>query len=661
MALRTKYIRLFYLLVLAALFFSWSPNTYGENTKQVGSEEVNLLEDATGRELSKAGDIVVSDLKLLETLGWKGWFTLCLLGLTITALILEVRPPDVTMLFSTGILVIVGILPARKFLEGFSHDIIMTIAMLCIVVRTIEIHGLLDVLGKGVLSTSKNIYRQLISLMVPVAGASAFLNNTPIVLLMTPLVRKWALKNGSFPSKFLIPLSYAAILGGMCTIIGTSTNLVIEGLLRQEAPNASLGFFELSFIGIPCGLVGLMYILFVGRHLTPERKDPLTAAEEDARKFTAEFYVNNDCQLIHKSIGELAGKHFRNELLVQIERGETLIDAPSEDELILPKDRLVFAGDINHIAELHAIKGLSSLADPHFKLDASSSHFSEIVISSTSLMLGKTLRELDFRSHYGASVLAVYREGVRVEGHVADIELQAGDALMLLSSEEWRGGDYYTKDYYCIRNSQKLQVFHPWRVGLIVAVLIIMVTAATMGVSIMISSMAAVGMFTITRMISIREAQNSVVWNILLLIGCSFAFAKTMVITGVASTFAHIILSVIGTDPVHLIGGILLVAIISTELLSNNAAALILFPIAAQVAQLAGFDNPEALKTVGITIAVGCSCGFAMPTGYQTHMIVFGEGGYKFTDFIKVGIPLDILIWCVGTLLIPLLWPLYRS
>ncbi|MEM1283586.1 MAG: SLC13 family permease [Chlamydiota bacterium] len=658
MALRTKYIRLFYLSVLAVLFLNWQPISSNEEGAQPRSEEVNVLEDAKGRELSRAGDIVISDIKLLETLNWKGWFTLALLAATILALILEIRPPDITMLISSGILVIVGILPPAKFLDGFSHDIIMTIAMLCIVVRTIEIHGLLDVLAKNVLSTSKNIYRQLVSLMVPVAAASAFLNNTPIVLLMTPMIRRWALRNETYPSKFLIPLSYAAILGGMCTIIGTSTNLVIEGLLRQEAPNASLGFFELSYIGIPCGIAGLVYILLIGRHLTPERKDPLSAAEEDARKFTVEFFVNHDCPLAHTPIVEVAGKYFRNELLVQIERGEVVIDAPSQEEKILPQDRLVFAGDINHIAELHAIEGLQSLADPHFKLDASSSHFSEIVISSTSLMIGKTLRSLDFRAHYGASVLAVYREGDRVEGHVADVELQAGDTLILISSEEWHGGDYYTKDYYCIRNNQKLQVFHPWRVGFIVAVLIAMVTAATMGVSIMISSMAAVATFVFTRMITIREAQNSIVWNVLLLIGCSFAFAKTMVITGVASTFAHIILSVIGNEPVHLVGGILLVAIISTELLSNNAAALILFPIAAQVAKLAGFDTPTALKTVGITIAVGCSCGFAMPTGYQTHMIVFGEGGYKFTDFFKVGIPMDVVVWAVGTLLIPLLWPL---
>lgn len=658
MALRTKHIKFIYFIIIGVLLLSWQPRGYTESIDKVGSEDVNLLEDATGRELSKAGDIVASDLKLLQALDWRGWFTLILLVLTITALILEIRPPDITMLFSTGILVVVGILPASKFLDGFSHDIIMAIAMLCIVVRTIEIHGLLDVFAKGVLSTSQNIYRQLVCLMVPVAAFSAFLNNTPIVLLMTPLVRRWALKNKSFPSKYLLPLSYAAILGGMCTIIGTSTNLVIEGLLRAEAPTASLGFFELSYIGVPCGIVGLFYMLIIGRHLTPERKDPLTAAEEDTRLFTVEFQVGKDCILAYKQIGDVAGKYFRNELLIQIERGELILDAPSTEELILPYDRLVFAGDINHIAELHAIKGLNSLADPHFKLDASSSHFSEIVISSTSLMIGKTIRELDFRTQFGASVLTVYREGVRVEDNVSEIELQAGDTLMLLSSEEWHGGDYYSKDYYCIRNNQKLQVFHPWRAAFIVAVLIGMVTAATMGVSIMISSMAAVAIFTLSRMITIREAQNSVVWNVLLLIGCSFAFAKTMVITGVASTFAHIILSVIGTDPYSLIGGILLVAIISTELLSNNAAALILFPIAAQVAQLAGYDTPSTIKTVGITIAVGCSCGFALPTGYQTHMIVFGEGGYKFTDFIKVGIPMDVAIWCVGTLLIPSIWPM---
>lgn len=594
----------------------------------------------------------------IRPLDWKGWFTIVFLILTITALILELRPPDITMLISTGILVIVGILPAKEFLLGFSNDIIMTIAMLCIIVRTIEIHGLLEVFGKKMLTVSDNPYKQIVSLMVPIASTSAFLNNTPIVLLMTPLVRRWSLLIKSSPSKFLIPLSYAAILGGMCTIIGTSTNLIIEGLVRTEG-SLSISFFELGYIGVPASIIGVLYMTFFGRHLLPVRKDPLSATEEQARDFTAEFLVDEGCVLANKSVGQVGGSYFRNKLLLQIERDGINIDAPSTEFVIRPHDRLVFAVNINQIAELHAIEGLRSAADPHFKLDAASSHFSEIVISSTSLMIGKTIKQINFRSNYGASVFAVYREGNRVDGNPSEVVLRAGDTLMLLSSEEWHGGDFYAKDYYCIRNSEKLQVFHPKRAILVIGVLVAMITAATMGISIMIASMAAVGFFVFTRLITIREAQSSIFWNILLLIACSIAFGQAMVVTGVAEYVAYHGIGIIGKEPHHLIGGILLVAIISTELLSNNATALILFPIAIQIARLAGYDSAEAVKCIGVTIAIGCSCGFALPTGYQTHMIVYGEGGYKFIDFIKVGVPLDILIWIVGMVLIPVFWPLY--
>jgi len=596
--------------------------------------------------------------KEVTSLDWKGWTTIVVFALTIGAMIAELKPPDVTMLLSSGALVVLGILPPSQFLAGFSNDIIMTIAMLCIIVRAIEIHGILDLVGKKILSGSKSVGRQLASLMLPVSAASAFLNNTPIVLLMTPLVRRWALKNSASPSKFLIPLSYAAILGGMCTIIGTSTNLVIEGLLRNETPSASLGFFELSFIGIPCVVVGTAYMLVAGRRLLPDRIDPLSAAVKAARDYTAEFLVTEDCPLSNRKIEEVSGRYFRGELVVRIERGNLTIDSPGKDLVILAGDRLVFAGDIHHIAELHAVAGLQSLADPHFELDVSSSHFSEIVISTTSIMIGKTLRNLHFRTVYGASVLAIYREGERVADNVADIPLQAGDTLMLLSSEQWHGGDAYTKDFYCIRNSEKLNVFQPLPAFTVFAALIAMITAATIGVPIMICSMATVAFLLFTKNINVRQAQSSIVWNVLLLIACSFALAKAMVLTGVAGYFAQMILTIVGTDPYLLLGGILFVAIISTELLSNNAAALILFPIALQAAQLAGFTSPESAKTIGVTIAVGCSCGFALPTGYQTHMIVFGEGGYRFTDFFAVGVLMDILIWIVAMAIIPLIWPL---
>jgi len=596
-----------------------------------------------------------------EALGWKGWFTISVVLLTFVGLVLEVRPPDITMLFSTGILMIAGILSPAQFLEGFSNDIIMTIAMLCVIVRALEVNGLLEMIGRKVLSKSKSFYRQMLSLTAPVAASSAFLNNTPIVLLMTPIVRRWAIQNKYSPSQFLLPLSYAAVMGGACTMIGTSTNLVVYGLLRNEHPDAGFGFFELSYIGIPCTIAGILYLLIFGRSLLPERTDPNTAISEESRELAAEFKVLPNCPLANRTIQQVSRRYFRGESLIQIERNNVVIDAPGPDFVIFVGDRLVFAADIHKIAELHAIPYLQSLADPHFKLDVSSSHFSEVVIPTTSLMIGKTLRQVNFRNNYGASVLAVYREGWRVLGDVRDVILQAGDTLMLLSGEPWIKQGEKNKDFYYIKHHEKLQVFNPFRSMFVLLILIAMITATTLGVPIVISAMSAVFTLLITRSISIREAQNSVIWNILLLIACSFALGRAMDVTGVAGYFAEIFLTVAGTDPYMLIGGLLMLTIVSTEFMTNNATAMILFPIALKVGQLAGYNSLEAIRTIGITVAIGASCGYAIPTGYQTHMIVYGPGGYRFKDFIKMGVPMDIIIWTIATLLIPRIWPMVAT
>lgn len=592
-----------------------------------------------------------------EALGWKGWTTLALFILTLAALVLELKPPDVVMLFSTGFMVVIGILPPQLFLEGFSNEIILTIAMLCIVVRAMEINGILEVVGSKVLSKSKNFYLDMLSLTVPVGVGSAFLNNTPIVLLMTPIVRKWALKNNFSPSKFLLPLSYAAVLGGACTLIGTSTNLVVHGLMRRYEPLSGFTFFELSYVGIPCAIAGLIYLLTIGRYLLPDRTDPSTALSEETREFTVEFKIKEKCPLANTTVRQ-ASRYFPNEMLIQVERNETLIDSPGPEFVLFEGDRLVLAGDIHKIAELHAIQGLQSMADPHFKLDVGSSHFSEVVISSTSTLIGKSIRQIGFRTTFGASVLAVYREGWRVHGDVRDTVLQPGDTLMLLSGEPMINIGMRNRDFYYIHTHEKLLVFNKWKAAIILFSLIGLVVAATMGYSILISSMTAALIVIATKSISIREAKNSIIWNILLLIACSFALGRAIEINGVASYFAQILLSLIGSEPTMLIGGILLVTILSTEFMTNNAAALVLFPIAIEIAHLAGFNSPEVTKTVGVTVAIGASCAYMMPTGYQTHMIVYGPGGYKFLDFFKMGVIMDLIIWTVGICLIPKIWPM---
>ncbi|MCB1119842.1 MAG: anion permease, partial [Chlamydiia bacterium] len=344
--------------------------------------------------------------------------------------------------------------------------------------------------------------------------------------------------------------------------------------------------------------------------------------------------------------------------LVEVERKGTIIDSPDPDFLLLEGDRLVFIGDIHEIAELHSIKGLKSCQDPKFAFDPASSHFAEVVISTTSLLIGKTVRQTNFRTTYGPSVLAIYRQGRRVEGNVSNTVLMAGDTLMLLSGEAWPANNITSKDFYVIRNVEKLQVFDPFRAFVIISSLIGVVLLAVAGVPLAYASLMAVLVLIFTKSVTLRDAQKGIVWNILLLIACSVAFSKALVSTHAAHYLTQQVYPLIGDSPYQLIAGVLLITILCTELLTNNAAAIILFPFAMELAKLGGYTSPEAIKTIAITIAVGASCCFAVPTGYQTHMIVYGFGGYRFTDFLRAGLPLDFVIFLMVPHIILHFWPL---
>jgi len=590
-------------------------------------------------------------------LSWKGWLTMGLIIVMLVAMVKEVRPPDIVMTITAGLLAIFGCIDTRQLLQGFSSDVILTLAMLCIVVKALEVNGVLELFSRRVLPKTKNYAKQLGMLLFPVSALSAFLNNTVIVLMMTPSIRKWAIDKDLSPSKYLIPLSYASIVGGLCTLIGTSTNVIVDGLLRQQYPEAGLQFFELAKVGVPITFCVIGFIITVGNFLLPVRRDVSTAISEQTQEFTGEFIVTEEFSHLNKPIKELSGKLFRGELLIEIERDSRVIRSPGPDEQILEGDRLIFAGDIQQIAELHTIQGFVSPANPHFEVDSSSAYFSEVVVAATSSLIGKTLKSVNFRHSYGASALAVYRQGRRVRGNVGDIILDSGDTLILFSSETWEA-DYFGRDFYTIRVKEKLPIFNPFRASLVVAIAVGMVVMAGMGVPIVIAVMASALMYIFTRSVTFREVGNSIIWNVLLLIASSFAVANAVKETGVAAYLAGILLSIFGTDPRMIIGGILVVSTMFTEILSNNAAALLLFPIALQTAQIAGFESIQAVKTIGVTIAVGCSCGFSLPTGYQTHMIVYGPGGYRLTDFIRIGILIDVIIIAIASVLIPMIWPL---
>lgn len=594
--------------------------------------------------------------EIWNLLSWEGWFVLALFALLLVLLFFEWRPPYITMLLGAFILVLTGILNPWDFLEGFTNETLLTIAFVCIVVRANENQGVVRRFVLILLGQSSSYAKQLLSLLFPVSAISAFFNNTPVVLFLTPIVREWALKAGFSPSKFLIPLSYASLMGGMCTLIGTSTNLVVQSLLVQQNPLLSFGFFELAKVGLPLLVVGYLYLLVFGNRLLPSHLDPLESLEKESKEYMIEFTIPPGSPFAGKPIRSEEWDPFGEKQILLIQRKGGEIDAPGPEEILLEKDRLVFTGTIQEIAELHTIEGLQSEQDPTFSLNIASPHFAEILIPNNSSYIGKTLQQLNFRRRYGASVFAIYRQGKRLSGQVATTFLRAGDALMLLSNADFEPKVGREGDILVLNYSERVALFHPWKGTLCFLALFCMILGAIWGVPIFYASLAAASFLFFTKCITLGESQRAIPWTLLLLIVSALAFGKALQTTGAAHSLAKGILQLSGTSSSALIATLLLLTLITTELITNNAAVLLMFPLAIEAMHLAGFYSVEMIKMIGVAIAVAGSSGFALPTGYQTHLIVYGPGGYRFRDFLKIGLPLDLLFWITASLLIPWIW-----
>lgn len=596
---------------------------------------------------------------LLQTaLTWQGWFVVVLLVLVFIFLVKEILPADLVLLIGGCIPVILGIVPAKVFLLSFANETIVTIAALFVVVQSFEEAGILSILSRRILPNVHNRMAQLSIMLPPVSFFSAFLNNTPIVIMLTPTFRQWSLKRKLSPSKFLIPLSFATIAGGVCTLIGTSTNLVVNGLMISEA-GVFLSFFEIGKIGIFCAVIILLYLIFFSRFLLPDRTDPELMISEDIKKMTTEFLVEEDSPLIDQTIQDISKKFLKGEFnVIEIERGKKRIHMPGAHEKVLKEDRLILVGEVEQIPHLHAIKGLKSISDPQFEFTQREPYYSEFVIPAGSTLAGKTLRRADFRQNYRGSVFAIFREGRNIKGNLGEILLKAGDVLMVFSSKPWDEGQMPSpRDLLPVKTQRAFPFFSPKKGIFALIVIILMIVAATLGVSMMIAALSAALILILSRTISARKVVKNINWSLLILIAGGFALSSALEYSRVAHFFAQKIFPILGDNPRMLIGGVFLLTTIVTELITNTAAVLLLFPIALETMKLFGAHTPAAVKAVGITIAIAASCSFLTPIGYQTNTIVYGPGGYRFTDYLKVGLPLNLLIWALSIALIPIIWP----
>lgn len=591
----------------------------------------------------------------LYQLSWQGWLTLGVTCLAFLINALSSLAPEVTFLGAVAVLFLSGVVTEEQALSGFGNSGVITVGVLYLVVTGLQQTGGLAWISQEVLGLPKDLNTALVRLMLPVIGLSAFLNNTPVVAMFIPVINDWSRKLQISPSKLMIPLSYAAIFGGICTLIGTSTNLVVNGLLIAQTDYPSLSLFSMTLVSLPCALLGTLFVVLSHRWLLPERK-PAISDRDDPRQYTVEMVVEAKSPLSGKTVTQAGLRHLPGLFLVEIVRQGEVIPAVRPQEKLRDQDQLVFVGAVDSIVDLQKLRGLQPATDQVFKLNAprTERQLVEAVVSNTCPLIGQTIREGQFRKRYNAVVLAVARNGERLEGKLGDVRLQPGDTLLLESPPAFLEQHRGSRDFYLFTSIPDSEPLRHDKAPIALLILLAMVLAAALNwLSMLQAAIAATIAMIATRCCSSDRAFQSVEWSVLLVIAAALGLSEALDTTGAAKALATSVLSFTGTNPQIALIVIYGITTVMTEVITNNAAAALIFPIALSISQELGVS----LIPFVIAIMIGASASFATPIGYQTNLMVYGPGGYRFGDFARIGVPLNLLFWLVTVTLTPLIYP----
>jgi len=585
------------------------------------------------------------------------WYTLAVAAALLICLIANVAATDVIFLWAITILAMLGIITAEEAFSGFANEGMLTVAMLFIVAAGLRDTGILDGISQRILGRSKTSRSAIFRLSIVIVPFSAFLNNTPIVAMFIPVVLGWCRRMNIAPSKLLIPISYLAILGGTCTLIGTSTNLVVNGMMAK-AGVPPMTLFELSWIGIPYAIVGVIYLLTCGNMLLPNRKDLMAQLSESRREYMAEMQVSPKSRLIGKSIEEAGLRQLPGLYVVEIDRAGQLITPVTPDEIVEEGDNLVFTGIVSSIIELEKFSGLQPVDESARSRTAHEKRrgrMCEVVISQTSPLIGQTVRKADFRATYGAAIVAVHRSGSRVARKIGDIRMEPGDTLLLQTGPHFERAYRNDPAFYLVSGVSEyipLRNDRSWIAGVLLIVLIALMSTSY------IPTVVSAALISLTMIaagcLSTSEARKSIEWSTLITIACAFGVGKALENSGAAAAIARTFVNMTGDSGpwVALSVTYLLVSVI-TEVITNNACAALMFPICLETAKIYNVSERPFL----IALVLAASASFSSPIGYQTNMMVYGPGGYKFLDFFKAGAPLNLTLWIMASLAIPFIWP----
>ena len=596
--------------------------------------------------------------------------TLIVLCLLVAFLLFTRASTDVVVIGSLVLLMLFGVLNPTEALIGFISPGPLMIAGLFVVAAGLRETGMVERVAKLLLGQPKNLPSAQLRLMVPVSVLSGFMNTTAIVAMYLPIVSDWAKRIGVSPSKLYMPLSFSAIFGGQLSQLGTASNLVILGLYIDWSLSESslwardIGGGELSSVaqfwgvtasGIPSAILGLSFIALFSRWLLPDRIKNLDITD-DARRYEVIMRVDSDSALVGKSIEEANLRSLPGLYLFGIERGSTMLHAVGPEEQLQDDDLLHFAGVLESVVDLTRIRGLTP-AEGHSGFHQSRRVLVEAVVSAEAPFIGQTVRECSFRTAYGAAIIGAFRSGERRSGKIGDMILEPGDTLLLDSSAGFAKLNKDSRDFYLVSTVEGGRVVRHDRAllsGLILlGMIILLITGWTdKVVAVWLAAMAMIG----TRCLSGAIARSSINWQVFLTIGGAIGLGAAVRTSGLADIGASGFLDLVttmGESPRLILASVILTTAFLAQFVTNYGAATIMFAVVILIAEKLGI-RPEPFI---FGLMAGAGCNFLTPIAYQTNLMVFGPGGYRFTDFMRLGIPLLVIVVICATIMIPLAFP----
>lgn len=567
------------------------------------------------------------------------WTTVGVVAVMVAVMAANIAGPDLVLVGGLTLLLASGVLDPAEAFVGFANPAVVTIGALFIVAAGVRETGALDFAARRMLGAPTSTATAQLRIMAPVGFLSGFLNNTPVVALMVPLIQRWSTQIRVSPSLLLMPLSYAAILGGTCTLIGTSTNLLVAGMLAARAPSEALGMFDMTPIGLPVLILGTGYVLLFSRRLLEPRHGTRRDAAE-AKEYAIAFRVQPGSPVVGQTIDDCL-RSLPKLFLFELERNGAVIPAVPPETKLQVDDVLVFAGIVVDAARDLRKMGLVPEADQLAKLSGRRGWI-EAVVAARGPMVGKTVRESRFRTVYNAAILAVHRQGERVSSKVGDIVLQPGDVLLVEGSSSFARANRADSNFVLISAvDDSIPPAHDkaW-VAAVILVAMVGVNAAGL-MPLLTASLLAAAAVVVTRCISPAGARNALDLKVLVTVGSALGIGFAVDKSGAAQALGENLTALfapMGVAP--LLIAIFAATAILAGLVYTATAAALMFPVAATIAEARGIP----LQGVAIVVMFAASTAFSTPIGYAANLMVYGPGGYRYSDFLKLGLPLQILI-----------------